>query len=378
MTLCKRLTSSLIYSRTDYACAVWHKTTSSHTSTAALQRVDNIAHRFTLGVFKTHPTEFLLHDSNSLRAKDRLDNKTNAAIARLLSLPPSNPAGALTLQALSHRRNRHLSTIHHAFQAPSSMWATLPTAVETLNPHSAHSLPPDQLTSYIADSKESSHSFIEENLASAPPDTFVVFCDGASQDSGTGAAAMSCDNRSLKLRLGERNHYTEYDGELLSFLLALGLARDAPSSTRFIWIQNDCQTAIRDITDAPSPKSGQNIRTLINREIRRLLAHCPELSIALLWCTKGGTAESHAEVDVLAKAAAHLHTTSHLPVSYAALQRLIKTQETTKMRAPEEGTPACRRLLNSSRPLEALKAKRDHGSATQIGTLPAELLPLPL
>lgn len=99
--LCKRLTACLIFTRTDYACIVWHNTTSSPLETAALQRVDKIAHRFALGSFKSQPTEFLLHNTKYLKAREQLTCKSDAAIGRLLTLPLSNPAGSLVAQELA-------------------------------------------------------------------------------------------------------------------------------------------------------------------------------------------------------------------------------------------------------------------------------------
>lgn len=204
-----------------------------------------------------------------------------------------------------------------------------------------------------------------------------MFCDRASQDTGTGAAALATDDRSLKLRLGKQDHYTAYDGELTSFLLALGLARHAPTDTNFIWILNDSQTAIKDITNTPSPKSGQHIRSLIIKEICRLLDRRPGLTIALLWCAKGEVAD-HTKVDALAKAATQLPTASDLPVSYAALQSLIKKQEKAAMGAPEENSPTLRRLFNLYQPSETYKAlsKLSRPNATIVTQLRSGHCPL--
>lgn len=101
LMLCKRLTFSFIFSSTNYASMVLHKPDLEATRTAALQRVDNVAHRFALGSFRTHPLEFLLHDTNSLSARDRLNNKTDIVIARLLTLLDTNTAGVPVLRAFS-------------------------------------------------------------------------------------------------------------------------------------------------------------------------------------------------------------------------------------------------------------------------------------
>lgn len=92
---CLQLTSSLIHSRTDYAVSVWHRHAVNTAVTRAIQRIDNIAQRFTLGVFRTQPLPFLKHDTASLPAIHRLDSKAKKAIARVLTLLDSNPAVVL-------------------------------------------------------------------------------------------------------------------------------------------------------------------------------------------------------------------------------------------------------------------------------------------
>lgn len=249
---------------------VWHKLDAAAMRTAALQRVANVAHCFALGTFKTHPLYFLLHDTNSLSERDRLNNKTNAAMACLLTLPTTNPAGALSLTALLKNRNFHKSMIHAALHSPSGMWANLPTNIEVLDPHEKSVQPNSRTTSIIADSKEESVEFIHNNLPQ-PPHTYVMYCDGANQESGAGAAAANDRGSSLKLRLGDQAHYTSYDGERTSVFLALGLACAAPLNTKFIWIVNENSTVIQDGTDPLSPKSGQHLCRIIAKETHHLL-----------------------------------------------------------------------------------------------------------
>lgn len=356
LPMCKRLISSLIFTRTDYACVVWHKTSASPSASAAIQRVDNTAHRFTLGTFKSQPVDFLLHDTNSLKAKDRLDCKANAAIARLLTLPMSNPAGLLSTQVFNQRRNRHLSTLHHTFQAASGMWSNLPTRVEVIDPHHRPPQPAKRVTSAISSSREESHEFVLSNTTPTPPHTFVVCCDGASQVDGTAAAALDNQGLSLRLRLGAQAFYTAHDGELASVLLALLLARDAPQDTSFVWILNDNQTVINEITDPPPPKTGQHLRQLIARELHRLLDRLPNATVAFIWCAKGSGLEAHSAVDTLAKETTKLATVSDLPISHPALQAQIRLQERRRP-TPDEVDPAIlRRLHHTYQPLDTFKA----------------------
>lgn len=127
----------------------------------------------------------------------------------------------------------------------------------------------------------------------------------------------------------QKNFYTAYDGELASLILALGLARRAPVDTNFFWILNDSQTALEDITNPPTPKSGQHTRSLILRELHRLLERRPSATVAFIWCAKAGEIEGLVKVDELAKQAAHLTSQSELPVSFSALTHLIRQRSTT-------------------------------------------------
>lgn len=312
-----------MHSRTDYACVVWHKYRCSTTNSAALQKADNAAHRFSLGAFKTHPIALLLHDTNSLSAKDRLDSKLDAALARLLTLPLSNPAGKLAQQALSRNRSKHLSTIHRAFKHPDSMWPRLPYGVEELVPDLANLPPHPRITASIAANRQESWDFLTDNLTDPPANTRVIYCDGSTQEKGTGAAALVDHDNSLQLRMGDQLFYTAYDGELLGLLLALGVARRAPASTAHIWVLSDSQTAIRDITNPTSEKTGQHLRHLIRKEISRLLSTRPDTNIAFIWSAKGNDIPGHAAADQMAKTAATCTAHADLPVSYGALTSAI-------------------------------------------------------
>lgn len=83
----KQLILLLVHSRVDYACVVWHRYGKSTGTPKKLQKVDNAALHFALGVFKTHPSPFLQHDTVSAAVHSRLDAKADAAILRLLCLP---------------------------------------------------------------------------------------------------------------------------------------------------------------------------------------------------------------------------------------------------------------------------------------------------
>lgn len=152
-------------------------------------------------------------------------------VSRLLTLPLSNPEGALAFQALTQRWSRHTSTLHMASQALSSVWSRLPSNVEKIDPHRPPPPTHARVTHSIADSQADSHNFVKTNLASTPPDTFVAFCYGASNTNRTGAEALRSDEQSLSLCLRSHDFFTPYDGGLTSLHLTLSLARTVPPNT---------------------------------------------------------------------------------------------------------------------------------------------------
>lgn len=99
--------------------------------------------------------------------------KTTAAVDRLLTLPTNNPVSQLTTLVLSKNRSRHQSSLHHAIHHPSSLWNSLPSQVEVLDPTSKQLTPHPRVTASIAESRVESQEFIESNLAVQPPDTYL-------------------------------------------------------------------------------------------------------------------------------------------------------------------------------------------------------------
>lgn len=130
---CMQLISSLIHSRTDYAASVWHQHGKNSAVVKAIQRIDNIAQRFALGVFKTHPLVFLKHNTASPPSLARLDARAQKAVARLLSLPDKNPAAVIARDALHRPRKAHRSRLHHALTHPSATLSGLPAPIEHIS-----------------------------------------------------------------------------------------------------------------------------------------------------------------------------------------------------------------------------------------------------
>lgn len=184
---CLQLTSSLIHSRTDYAACVWHRHAVNRAVVKSIQRIDNIAQRFSLGVFRTHPLIFLKHDTAALLALQRLNTKAEKAFARLLTLPDSNPAACLTRQTLANPWRTHKSGAHFTFQSQTSTLAGLNTPLERIS-FTDTLLPPHPRTcSLVANSKLAANTFVTSQLGplTKPEKARVLlFSNGSSPGQG--------------------------------------------------------------------------------------------------------------------------------------------------------------------------------------------------
>lgn len=194
LTQCLQLITSLIHSRTDYAASVWHQLGRSSATVKTIQRINNVAQRFALGVFRTHPLIFLKHDTDSPSALARLDAKAQEAIARLLPLPASNPAAALAREALATPRKAHQSKLHHTLHSSSSTLSSLPAPIETISLGPVRLPPHPRLTSLIARNRAAARAFTDSQLIPLTRNISsraILVSDGSLiLDEGVGAAAI--------------------------------------------------------------------------------------------------------------------------------------------------------------------------------------------
>lgn len=186
----------------------------------AIQRINNVAQRFLLGVFQTHPLVFLKHNTASLSALQRLNSKTEKTMARLLTLPDSNPAAVLARQALQSPRNTHKSGAHFAFQSPSSTLAGIAQPLECVLFTDPLSLPHPKTHTLIAKSKPAAHFFVNSQLGNLtkPEKTQVLAFSDGSLIPGTGVAAEALHfptGELLPAFLGDSTSHTFYEAELV-------------------------------------------------------------------------------------------------------------------------------------------------------------------
>lgn len=301
---------------------------------AKLQRLDNIAHRFSLGVFRTHPAPFLRHDTCSPTPSARLDAKADAAILRLLTLPSTNPAARLVKAVFNRNRRAHRSTVHHALAHADNICRTLPALPELLDADKAGTPPPGQVQGVIKAGAEAATTFVTSNTNQPPPHTFITFSDGSHQpESGAGAAAVvhgtdgQEDWPTLSVRVGDADSTTPYQAELVGLELAVANAKShAPSGTTYFWFLTDNQTLIRDITEPLKVKVGMLACLRIRRNFSLLLNRYPNSTAALIWCPSKSAVSGMQKADAAAKAATTLRQIIDQPPHPPAILKRIKDQ----------------------------------------------------
>lgn len=211
---CLQLTASLIHSRVDYAGVFWHRYGRTTGPPSKLQRIDQIVYRFALGVFKTHPSTFLRHNTCSAPAHARLDAKTDTAILRVLCLPESTPAARLTRAIFARNRKTHHSTVHHTLGRTDSICGSIRMLPELLDAGKARLPPHPDKRGVIMPTMDEAKDPVLSNISTPPPNTVIHFSDGLhSPDHEAGAAALQhstdrSEPTTLKVRVGDakRNH----------------------------------------------------------------------------------------------------------------------------------------------------------------------------
>lgn len=358
---CAQLTSSLIQSRTDYAACVWHRHSENTAAVKAIQRIDNTAQRFQLGVFRTHPLVFLKHDTASPSAILRLNSKTEKSFARMLSLPSTNPAATLVREAAAKPRRTHKAGIQCALLAPSSVLRNFSCTVERLNFTDTLSPPHSRMTSLIADSKEAAQAFVTSqlgHLTKHDPTRVLLFSDRSLiPQEGVGAAALHVPSSTLyPACLGDTAKHTVYEAELVGIRLAVEAAYTHLSPfQRSFWLFVDNQASIRALSRRFTTSPGLPLRSAARKAIDNLLRASPSFSLTMVWCPAHVGIPENEEVDGAAKEATNTGTDLNLPTSLAALRQSINAnRKALALQSPNENV--IRRLRGQYNPSLIRKA----------------------
>lgn len=362
LSQCLQLTSSLIHSRTDYAASVWHQQGKNTATVKSIQRINNVAQRFTLGVFKTHPLIFLKHDTASPSALHRLDARAQKAVARLLTLPDSNPAAVIAREALAHPQKSHRSCLHHTLFNPTSVLSDLPEPLERIDLSSGTPITPHpQLRSMIAPNRTAAELFVRSQLGpltKPDPTRALSFSDGSLiPGKGIGAASVHLPSGTLSpANLGNPSYHTVYEAELVGIRMAAEVATSQRTRLqRSFWFFIDNQPSIRALTQQLKPTSGLALRQRAVEAFSRLITLIPTASINLVWCPAHVGIEDNEAVDEAAKAATKTGHSQLLPTSLAAVKQLINAASAASV-SKEPPTPVLRRLRGFYDPSTTRKA----------------------
>lgn len=356
-----QLISALVHSRTDYAASVWHQHGANSATIKAIQRIDNVACRFALGVFKTHPLTFLKHDTASPSALHRLNARAEKAVARLLTLPSTNPAADLARQVRAEPRKAHRSCLHFALHSTSSTLASINSPIESISLSDATLTPPEGIRAMIAVSKEAAANFVLSQLATrvrSNPTRAMAFSDGSlTPGEGVGAAAVHHPSSTVyPVNLGDPTHHTVYEAELVGIRMAAALARAHRTALQTsFWFFIDNQPSIRALTQPLKPSSGLSLRRQALNSLKQLTSLSPHANVNLVWCPAHVGIQENEEADQAAKEAAKTGAPQVLPASLSAVKQQINAAYKTKI--TDQPSPLeLRRLRGSYNPIAVRKA----------------------
>lgn len=361
LSQCLQLTSSLVHSRTDYAACVWHRHAENTAAVKAIQRIDNAAQRFSLGVFRTHPLVFLKHDTASAPALTRLNAKVEHAFARILSLPTTNPAAQLVRHARSKPRKAHKTGAHCAFQSGTSTLSRIEGPLETISYANTLLLPLPSTRTLIAGSKAAAHAFVSSQLGpftKPDPTRVLLFSDGSLiPGEGVGAAALHTPTSTVyPARLGSAVDHTVYEAELVGIRLAAEAARQhLQPSQRAFWFFIDNQASIRALSDRLVTSPALSLRVAARTALNALLTVSRSFSITLVWCPAHVGIQENETVDAAAKEATTEGPQLELPLSLAAVrQQITHAYNSTIRQTPTQ--EVVKRLRGSYAPVQTRKA----------------------
>lgn len=384
LTQCMQLITSLIHSRTDYAASIWYQVGKNTATVKAIQRIDNIAQRFALGVFRTHPLVFLKHDTASPSAIARLDSRAQKAVARLLTLPDTNPAAVLARAATGETRKAHRSGLHHALHSPSSVLASLPNQLEIISAQSAQMYTPHaRILPLIPPTKAAAAFFVKAQLGPHTkelPTRSIAFSDGSLfPGEGIGAAAHHLPSGTVSpANLGDPDFHTVYEAELVGIRLAaeLAISHRTRLCTSF-WFFIDNQSSIRALTQQLRPTPGLSLRQRALDVLTTLADTSPFATVRLVWCPAHIGIQENEDADEAAKEATRVGQPQHLPLSLAAVKQRINARCSASVTS-EPQPPVLRRLrvyFNPTATRSGLAALARH-DATAVAQLRAGHSPL--
>jgi hypothetical protein len=137
----KNLIISVLCSRVLYGSAIWDTERKNLTIKNLFKKIDNLANRIILGVFKTTPCAFLQRDSPLIPFFEILKRKNHLYIIKKCTAPPSHPIKCFIDSEISASPSTHPTPIHNILKNISSP----PTISHPLKLSTPTSLIPGQI-----------------------------------------------------------------------------------------------------------------------------------------------------------------------------------------------------------------------------------------
>lgn len=208
-----------------------------------LGKIQRIATLAITGALRTTPSDLLDAHAGVLPIHLMLNKICHRAVARLATLPTTNPLAQILRQYYTKPAQRHLTPLHHLLKRTRYN----PLRVETISPITRPPTQQHRFTTHIAEDRDTSMTD-EKN----DPSELRIYTDGSGYMDKIGAAAVMYKKgvdkpiKTLRYHLGTKKQHTTFEGEAVGSLLAAWMIQRTPLIGRAqITIFTDSQAFIR-------------------------------------------------------------------------------------------------------------------------------------
>ncbi|KAI7955904.1 hypothetical protein MJO29_007303 [Puccinia striiformis f. sp. tritici] len=334
------LVAAVLTPRVLYGVQVWYTKSNQKTVRDVLEVINNSATRFALGTLKSTPVKYLRQYCPFKSIPAVAENR----IANYFLTKMSRHAGPAT--RIEDQMRTELTSKATSFPSPAH--ACL--AGEKLRPLVESSL--EQISLFLADrppwrpgieidieidnlpkaqAKLEVTRFVKEQGAH----TLLIFTDGsATPEKGLGAAATTEEGLShKKARLGNTDHATNFECELVGILLGLEIGQETSTTRRLqkIVILSDSQAAIRRLKSPTAAKPGQYLTLRILSLIKSLST---SIKVLIKWCPGHVGLKGNELADKLAGEACALEVTDPRILRSITSARMEVITPLSKKRSP--------------------------------------------
>jgi ribonuclease HI len=307
----RRLFSSVVTTRTDYAAVIWHRpedrgAAPSMGQISKLEKVQRMTMKAITGCFRTTSTAALEMETDLIPTDLRLKQKVLIAATRMLTAPPTSEIAKWTRKALLTPPNApKKSNLQHL----ATKFKLKP--LESIKPWLRHpSWKPPALITIDVDKEaaQRSHLTITQKYG-RDSNASLWYTDGSETEKGIGAGVYELTSKKTICEpLGSNAVSTVEAAELEAINLALGCiatkvtTRANPVINRY-FIFSDSQAAVRSIQHPTQRGAGQSIREKIIAHLDTIANASPSTSISIQWVPGHMGIKGNEKADEAAKAA---------------------------------------------------------------------------